>query len=348
MKRLFTHYFLFLIIFSSIEFSFFNHSLAAEKERAGKAKGARNGPQPTYADVKYGVSDKDTLDFWKAKSDKPTPVIVFIHGGGFVGGDKTNGWGSPVQSKCLSSGISYASINYRFLKEVTMQTILHDCGRAVQFLRSKSTEWNIDKDRFGCCGGSAGAGASLWIGCHDDLANPNSSDPIEHESSRILVVGAGATQSTYDITRWKEVLGIPQTNVEQYYPSALWLQFYGAKSMDELMNAPESQKVRADCDMLAMLDKEDAPVYLHGGHPEVSGGKVDSMGQLQHSYTHAKAVKSQCDKIGLECILGPQEGGDDGMITFMFKHLKEPLKEKAPTAPAIETPSNTPASSPEN
>src|SRR6185369_14162734 len=56
------------------------------------------GPPPTFENIKYGLYDADVLDFWQAKSDQPTPVVVFIHGGGFVAGDKSKGRGTPLQS----------------------------------------------------------------------------------------------------------------------------------------------------------------------------------------------------------------------------------------------------------
>jgi len=46
---------------------------------------------------------------------------------------------------------------------------MHDCARAIQFLRSKAARWNIDPKRIAATGGSAGAGISLWLGFHDDL-----------------------------------------------------------------------------------------------------------------------------------------------------------------------------------
>jgi len=63
---------------------------------------------------------------------------------------------------------------------------LGDAARALQFVRSKAAEWNIDKTRIGATGGSAGACSSLWLAFHDDLADPKSSDPVARESTRLL------------------------------------------------------------------------------------------------------------------------------------------------------------------
>jgi acetyl esterase/lipase len=62
-----------------------------------------------------------------------------------------------------------------------------DAARAIQFLRSKATVWNIDPARVVAFGGSAGAGISLWLALHADLAETNSPDPVARQSTRLLV-----------------------------------------------------------------------------------------------------------------------------------------------------------------
>src|SRR5262245_19417240 len=59
-------------------------SAAADADETGRPKG--NRPTPTHADVSYGPHERNVLDLWLAKSDAPTPLVVFIHGGGFING----------------------------------------------------------------------------------------------------------------------------------------------------------------------------------------------------------------------------------------------------------------------
>ena len=124
---------------------------------------------PTKADVPYGDHERNVLDFWKAASDKPTPLFIWIHGGGFRGGDKRS-FPADLRDQCLKAGISCAAIHYRLSGHAPYPAQMLDSARAVQFLRSKASEWNLDPKRFAAGGGSAGSGISQWLGYHDDLA----------------------------------------------------------------------------------------------------------------------------------------------------------------------------------
>ena len=99
-------------------------------------------PTLTYENIKYGPHERNVLDFWQAKSDKPTPVLVSIHGGGFVAGNKS----VPPQllKDCLDAGISVAAINYRYSTQAIAPASFQDGARALQFLRSKANDWKID------------------------------------------------------------------------------------------------------------------------------------------------------------------------------------------------------------
>src|SRR5262245_24605401 len=72
--------------------------------------------QPDVANAKYGPHERNVVDLWKAKSDKPTPVVVYIHGGGFRAGDKST-LSPGLRAECLKAGISVAAINYRLSQQ---------------------------------------------------------------------------------------------------------------------------------------------------------------------------------------------------------------------------------------
>jgi acetyl esterase/lipase len=195
------------------------NAVAAEKSTPGKAKvnpapfwlpeGERPDPTPpTKANIPYGRHAMQVMDFWKAESSKPAPLVFFIHGGAWKSNDKNKVTGVK---EYLAAGISVVSINYRLVPEATaagikppVKWVHEDVVRALQFVRSKAVEWNIDKTRIGASGGSAGACSSLWLAFHDDMADPESSDPIARESTRISCAGVFGAQTSLDPRQMKE------------------------------------------------------------------------------------------------------------------------------------------------
>jgi hypothetical protein len=290
---------------------------------------------PTFADVAYGPFERNKLDFWKAKSDKPAPVIVFIHGGGFTGGDKSKVRSDRTLTDALAAGVNFAAINYRYRTTVPIQDVLRDCARAIQFIRSKAGEWNVDKARIASYGGSAGAGTSLWLAFHDDFADPQSSDPVLRESSRLAAAGANATQFSYDVTKWSAVLG--SENGKYGEPEETWPAFYGLKTVEELRSLA-GQKVCADCDMCGLVTKDDPPVFLITDRP---GGEITDRGALLHHPKHAKAVYDKCREIGVAVQatipafdIKPAAGEPQTMSAFLISHLMPKPQSESSPAPA--------------
>ena len=157
-------------------------------------------------DVAYGSHPRQVLDFYRAESDKPTPVVFYIHGGGWRGGDK------KMNPKAfLDKGISVVAINYRYVRngvedkvEPPVKAPLGDAARALQFVRSKAAEWNLDTMRIGATGGSAGACSSLWLAFHDDMADPKSDDPVSRESTRLYCAAVNGAQVSLDPKELRE------------------------------------------------------------------------------------------------------------------------------------------------
>lgn len=165
-------------------------------------------PAATLSNVPYGDHPRQVLDFWKAPSAKPTPVVFHIHGGGWEAGGKGFVRGTAA---FLAAGISVVSINYRYTWQAQADGVsppvsapLHDAARALQFVRSKAAEWNLDTRRIGATGSSAGACSSLWLAFHDDMADPKSADPVARESTRLFCAAVDTAQTSLDPQQMKE------------------------------------------------------------------------------------------------------------------------------------------------
>ena len=151
-------------------------------------------------DVTYGSHPRQVFDFYQAKSDKPTPLVLFIHGGGFRGGSKRSVNPKPF----LDAGISLAAIEYRFVQHKRLPAAHDDCRRAIQFLRHRAQHYNLDKTRIGAFGGSEEimrlfenfnqVGVSVLIASHD-------LELIKRMDHRILTLHQGRMfeQSSWDI-----------------------------------------------------------------------------------------------------------------------------------------------------
>ena len=271
---------------------------AAAEPRAGQTKGQTDDVlKPTHADVKYGPAGRNVLDFYQAKSDKPTPLVVNIHGGGFVAGDKRAGLNAASLKAMLDAGISFASINYRFVdgKDTIFPAPQHDGARAVQFLRNKAKEWNIDPKRVACMGGSAGAGISMWIGFHDELADPTSDDPVRRESTRIQAIGTFGGQGTYDPIQIKELIG----GRAWEHPSIF--KVYGVTTAEEALNpTPERRKLYDECAAIKHLTKDDPPLYMVYNEADGPLPADARPGQGIHHPNFGRQLKKKMDELGIE------------------------------------------------
>jgi len=281
--------------------------------------------KPTHADVHYGPHERQVLDFYQAKSTRPTPVIVYIHGGGFVAGDKRSVNPGMLQD-ALDAGISFAAIHYRFVDgdKTIFPVPQHDGARAVQFIRSQAKEWNVDAARIACYGGSAGAGISMWIGFHDDLAQPDSPDPVARHSTRIRAVGTMGGQGTYDPVKIKQLIG----GRAHEHPSLL--KIYGLKSLDEAFDpTPAIQKLYDEGAAITHLTKDDPPLYMMYNEPDIVPPADARPGQFIHHPNFGRQLKAKLDELGIENVFingggnPPTPHPPGGMFEFLKRHLLE-------------------------
>lgn len=270
-----------------------------------------------HADLKYGPHANNVLDLYLPKdAEKPMPLVVFIHGGGFIDGDKSQV--SPViLNQCLHRGMAVASINYRFITTDPFPAPLHDSARAVQYLRHHAPEYGIDAKRIALYGGSAGGGTSLWIALHDDLADPDSDDPVARESTRVACAGAIRGQTTYDPRQLKEWLG----DVILQHRCALPL--YGAKDIDELLNpTPERVKLYEECSPIRHVSADDPPVILF-----YTDTVSNDPGGAIHSKVFGEKLKAAMEAAGATAELRTDMRQTDDaavakdLVVFLAQHL---------------------------
>jgi acetyl esterase/lipase len=266
-------------------------------------------PSPTRADVAYGDHPKHLLHFWKAKAadpGRPTPLMVFIHGGGWGGGDRLTKLAGTLEP-VLAAGISVASVEYRFIGEAIAAGVeppvkapMHDAARALQFVRTKAAEWGIDKERVVVAGGSAGGCTALWLAFHDDLADPASADPVARESTRPLAVAVRNAQTSLDPDQLRD--WIPGL---EYGGHAFGLVAEtGGKDVAIARFQAAREKILpwiAEYSPYALVSADDPPVYLHyeSPPPSVPGEEKD----LVHSASFGVHLQARLKAAGVPCEL---------------------------------------------
>jgi len=293
--------------------------LARQKQR-GQPQPA-NRPKPTKANVSYGDHERHVLDFYQAKSEKPTPLVIYIHGGGFVAGTKNNMSVTMIR-ECLKAGISCAAIHYRFVSgPLDVSACMHDGARAVQYLRSKSKDWNLDKSRVASFGGSAGAGISMWLGFHEDLADPDNEDPVLRESTRITAIGTIGGQSTYD-PRWinKEIGG------RAWEHPSIFKMFN--MSGPEDLNNPKFFKLYEEVSAITHLTKDDPPIYMWYKEADSPLPANARPGQGIHHPKFGHMLRREMGKLGIESLYRHAKDGGPNLHLEMFQFFKRHFRMK--------------------
>jgi acetyl esterase/lipase len=280
-------------------------------------------PAPTVANLAYGPHERQVLDFWRAKAEQPTPLVLYIHGGGWQGGDKKSLDG-PTLRRYLDSGLSVAAINYRYVKQAADAKIeppvkapLEDAARALQLIRSKAKEWNLDKKHIGATGGSAGGCSSLWLALHDDLADPRSGDPVSRESTRLYCAAVNGAQTSLDPKELRE-----------------WMPNYGYGA--HAFGFPSFQALYDGRDKVLRwikeyspiehVSKDDPPIFMEYGRQSVP----PVVGQKQPDPTHSAVLGIKlAEKLraaNVEVILVYQDHPDERYRTaadFLIDRLKK-------------------------
>ncbi|MDB4055842.1 alpha/beta hydrolase [Akkermansiaceae bacterium] len=281
---------------------------------------AASVPKPTLSELAYGDHDRQVLDFWKAPSDKPTPLVFVIHGGGWMGGSKERLNRFVDAAALLKEGISVVAINYRYIRNAQnlkppVQAPLHDAARALQFVRSKAAEWNIDKSRIAAAGASAGACSSLWLLYHDDLADPESEDPIARESTRLYCAAVNNAQTTLDPKQMKE-----WTPNSKYGGHA-----FGMNSFDQFLSERENiLPWIAEYSPYALASTDDPPVYLYykGAAPAIGKPQKDPT----HTANFGLKLQERCKQLGLNCELmyrGAKHATHKDSTAYLIATLKQ-------------------------
>ncbi|MEM8762636.1 MAG: alpha/beta hydrolase fold domain-containing protein [Bacteroidota bacterium] len=288
-------------------------------------------------DISYDQYDKTKFDIFLPNSSSQTGLVIFIHGGGFTGGDKGFIYNENFDAEVvqlLSNGIAVATLNYRLIETgdgAGVLKSLNDSKRGLQYIRYIHNELNIDKNDIVLFGTSAGASTALWLASNDDLREVNSSDLVLQESTRVKGIALNATQSSLDIeTRWLgdvfDEFGTSLDDIVQEVGEDTLYSFYGVTTQEEYETS-EVEVYREQVDMLTLLSSDDPEIWVTntGGH----NNEPLTTGSFYHHPFHAREIKAFADAAGVanvaaygNPILFDDTNGED-FVAFLMRKINE-------------------------
>jgi acetyl esterase/lipase len=197
-------------------------------------------------DIVYGhAGDQDLkLNLASPKGlTGPTPAVVWIHGGAWRGG-KREDFDNAIRVSAEHGYVS-VSVSYRLVPKHLFPAQIEDCKNAVRWLRENAKKLNVDPDRIGVVGASAGAHLALMLGATD------SSDGLEGQ-------GGSANQSS----RVQAVVSFcGPTNLQAEFPDA------SKNLVADFVGGPTKEKADAAkaASPITYVNKDDPPMLLIQG-----------------------------------------------------------------------------------
>lgn len=151
-------------------------------------------------DIEYrNGNPKWTLDLAapKDRGGPPRPGIVFVHGGGWRGGDKGGGQWRRLPIEYAQKGYVCITVNYRLTDEAPFPACLEDVKCAVRWFRAHAEEYHLDPERIGAYGNSAGAHLVSMLGLVDRDKDLEGDGPYRRQSSLVQAVFCSAVPTDF-------------------------------------------------------------------------------------------------------------------------------------------------------
>jgi acetyl esterase/lipase len=252
--------------------------------------------KPVFDEAKFGTIENDItyctpndlpqkMDVYYPSSSGPWPVLIYIHGGSWFEGDKSEGAGWAGMT---DAGILVISVNYRLADYQTkFPAMIEDVKCAVRYLRAYSAEYNIDPDRIGTVGASAGGHLAALLGTADQSAGWDVGEYLE-ESSKVqtVIVLSGISDFTDNV------------------PSGINTSIYYAFGKLAGKNTPENVAVSP-----ITYITPDAPPFL------ILHGDRDGVIPVEQ----AKVLDKKLTEAGVSSTLVIVQGGDHGLQSLNGK-----------------------------
>lgn len=264
-------------------------------------------------DIKYAnLSEAQKLDIYFPKIKKEKyPVIVFVHGGAWISGDKRENFSLPIL-RGLEEGYAVASVNYRLSTEATFPAAIEDVKASVRFLRANADKYNLDTDHITIFGRSSGAGLATLVG--------TTSGTTKFDNPKLG--NADVSSAVNAVVAW-----FPPVNLltldKELHNLGIRPQLRGAAVEDNTQpvaeevhgaeGSPASLYLGKKVSEVPELAKENNPItYITENVPHffIEHGTSDNVVPYTQSVTFAEKLKEKSkNKVEIELIIGAKHGG---------------------------------------
>lgn len=302
-------------------------------------------PNAVYAtQIAYDSTDleKQIFHLFLPDTTGNHPLIIYIHGGGFIGGSPDQALVQPrIQEEiktCVENGVAFASVGYRLIHtnkpdSVGVLKCLNDSKRAIQYLRYFARDLHLDPNKFALQGSSAGASTSAWLSFRDDMRNLSSKDPVQRTSTRVCATYLKSCQATMDIYRWEtdvfndfdgDGTSFTLDSIQALMGFDRISNFFGGlDSLNQVIYDTKVKDYRRNIDLLYHLTSDDPPLYL-----ATTSQAVHPREDLFHHPLHPLVLKEAATKVGIPEVkadirrLSENNTLGESGIEFLIRHLQ--------------------------
>jgi acetyl esterase/lipase len=269
-------------------------------------------PPQIFPDIEYRrVGDKSlTLDIYSSPSDESLPLVIWVHGGAWRMGDNKH---PPAVPLLTDHGFAVASITYRLSQEALFPAQIQDCKAAVCWLRAHAHDYNLNSDKFGAWGSSAGGHLVALLGLATNVPAFETGDHLDQSSQ---------VQAVCD---W-----YGPTDFLQMDSHALESSPFPHDAAD----SPESQLVGGPIQENRDKVAEANPIsYITEGHPPflIMHGDQDPLVPFHQSQMLFEALKTAGQNVTFWPVPGAGHGGaefrDEDLLQQVLAFFNNYLKE---------------------
>lgn len=277
-------------------------------------------------DLPYAANEnpRQRLDLYlpqKRQSDKPLPVIVFIHGGGWRNGDKASGIGS-IGRYVASGQYAGVSVGYRLTAEAQWPAQIHDCKAAIRWIKAHAKEHGLDASKIAVWGTSAGGHLVSFLGTSGDVKSLEGivGQHTDQDSKVTCVINFFGPENFLTMVRQESTIDRKTSD----YPEALLL---GGRVQDKEEAAKEASPI-------THVSTGDAPfLTAHGTKDPLV------------PYAQGEEIDAALKKVGVESLLITMTNGGHGFRSaeldqrvsqFLDKHLRGIPADISTTAIEVE------------